>query len=71
MQIQGREEEMKNGSYFERSYIPDEHKKIVGPIEHEIDDPIMQGAVIKIAFWIAVIAGGIAFLFAITGGISA
>ena len=57
------------GTSFDKPYVPDEHKKIIGPIEYEINDSIMRGAILKVAFWIAVLAGGIAFIFAITGGI--
>ena len=60
---------MKNGSCFERSYIPDEHKRIIGPIYSDTDKPLLTLSAINIALWFAVIVGGIAFLFAITGGI--
>lgn len=62
---------MKNGTVFSRNYIPDENKKINGPIELDphVDESMMRTAILKVAFWIAVLAGGVAFLFAITGGI--
>jgi hypothetical protein len=54
---------MKNGSYFERSYIPDEHKRIVGPIEEMTDDRM------RFPFLVAVALGIICGLIAIGRGI--
>ena len=60
---------MKNGTSFERNYIPDENKP--RPPLGYLDPPnesLMSYVILKVAFWIAVLAGWIAFVFAITRG---
>jgi hypothetical protein len=59
---------MKNGSYFERSYIPDEHKRIVGPIEIDTDKSFMTLSAINIALWVAIVFGVSSFGIAILKG---
>jgi hypothetical protein len=54
---------MKNGTHFERSYIPDEHKRIIGPLEDMTDGRM------RFPFLAAVIFGIICGLIAIGRGI--
>jgi hypothetical protein len=35
----------------------------------KVDDSIMRRAILKVAFWIAVLSGGFLFIVAITGGL--
>jgi hypothetical protein len=40
---------MNNGTSFERPYIPDQHKRIVGPIEYDLDESTLLDAIKKSA----------------------
>ena len=59
---------MKNGSCFERSYIPDEHKRIIGPIYSDTDKPLLTLSAINVALWVAIVFGVGSFGIAILKG---
>ena len=56
---------MKSGSYFERAYVPDEHKTIVGPIEDYVFERGVS--VIRVATVVAVVGGLLSLIIAIAG----
>ena len=60
---------MKNGTLFSRNYVPDENKPKPS-LDHmdTYSESLMSYVILKVAFWVAVLTGWIAFVFAITRG---
>ena len=56
-----------NGTLFERNYLRDGDKKIIGPIEYDLDKGILSKAIIKSFLVIAIVGGAACFLIAILG----
>jgi hypothetical protein len=54
-----------NGTSFQRPYVPDECKKIVGPLEDNIDDGLMTKAILQAAMAVSVLGGAACFAYAV------
>jgi hypothetical protein len=56
---------MTSGTSFDRPYVPDEAKQIIGPIEDNIDESSMNKAILGAAMFVSVVGGIVCFIGAI------